>query len=170
MQFYKEKKVFIWFHGFFCLDFFKFSGPLWICLPYLWDLPSSKFKIISSLNTGTPEENINKPSSSFKPIFEAVVAEEEESDQSPRPGNGVTDDQGLFIETTTGSNNIKPASIKKSLNKVQTVSEVLEKERFSQGPLVVNDLLKLKKVHELEKQARAKDEDIIDTSNLQSLG
>ena len=101
-----------------------------------------------------------------------MVAEEEESDQSPRPGNGngVTDDQGLFIETTTGSNNIKPASIKKSLNKVQTVSEVLERERFSQGPLVVNDLLKLKKVHELEKQARAKDEDIIDTSNLQSLG
>ena len=104
----------------------------------------------------SPEDN-NKASSSssFKPIFEAVVAEEEESDQSPRPGNGVTDDQGLFIETTTGSTNIKPASIKKSLNKVQTVSEVLEKERFSQG---------------LEKQARAKDEDIIDTSNLQSLG
>ena len=138
-------------------------------------MPSSKFKIISSLTIGTPEENINKPSSSFKPIFEAVVAEED-TDQSSRPGNGngVTDDQGLFIETTTGStnnnnNNVKPSE-KKSLNKVQTVSEVLEKERFSQGPLVVNDLLKLKKVHELEKQARAKDEDIIDTSNLQSLG
>ena len=118
--------------------------------------PTDSAGLLLETTTGTPEDN-NKPSSSssFKPIFEAVVAEEEESDQSPRPGNGVTDDQGLFIETTTGSNNIKPASIKKSLNKVQTVSEVLEKERFSQG---------------LEKQARAKDEDIIDTSNLQSLG
>ena len=27
MQFHK-KKIFIWFHEFFCLDFFKFSGPL----------------------------------------------------------------------------------------------------------------------------------------------
>ena len=26
---FHEKKGFIWFHEFFCLDFFNFSGPLW---------------------------------------------------------------------------------------------------------------------------------------------
>ena len=30
MQFHEKIFRFIWFHEFFCLDFFKFSGPLWL--------------------------------------------------------------------------------------------------------------------------------------------
>ena len=28
MQFHEKQKLFIWFHEFFCLDFFKFSVPI----------------------------------------------------------------------------------------------------------------------------------------------
>ena len=30
IQFHRQKNEFIWFHEFFCLAFFSFSGPLWI--------------------------------------------------------------------------------------------------------------------------------------------
>ena len=37
MQFHEKSFWFIWFHEFFCLDFFKFSGPLCIVEnSYLW--------------------------------------------------------------------------------------------------------------------------------------
>ena len=99
---------------------------------------------------GTPEENENKDP--FRPVFEPVVAEDEDDETR----FSVTNSQGLFIETTTGSSEVllKTATEKKPLNKIQTVMEKTK-------TLVDNKPTELKKVAELEKQSRAKDEDVI---------
>ena len=106
-------------------------------------------------NLGTPEENENKDP--FRPVFEPVVAEDEDDETR----FSVTNSQGLFIETTTGSSEVllKTETGKKPLNKAQTVMEKIEKTK------VVNiKPTELKKVAELEKQSRAKDEDVIGTT------
>ena len=36
MQFHEKEIWYVWFHEFFCLDFFKFSGPLWCALAHPW--------------------------------------------------------------------------------------------------------------------------------------
>ena len=105
--------------------------------------------------TGTPDDN---DFIAENPVFEAVIAEEEDE---ARPS--VTDAEGLFIDTTTGSANIllKKAAETKPLNKVQVVAETVEKIKIVENG-------QLKNVQELEKQARAKDEDVIE-ADFQSL-